>query len=370
MNAPAENVRQASNLSDIARRDFHYLLVLHFSCLKDWTEKYGRKIWSSILYRHLLCFSRQRRHYLEQVADDAVIGDLEDRRFGVFVDGHDGARAFHADDVLDRAGDADRQVELRRDGLSRRPDLAVHRQPFVVADRARGGQFGAERRGELLDDLGVLLFLDPAPHGDDQRRLRQVDGGLGLFEPLFGLLADEVGVEIGRQGLDRGLTGFAFITPERPDLEAGEMRRVAHWHDVGGEFALEDLAREYDPPALDLVADVIAEQHPLHRSRQLRREIARLISVRHQRQRGPRLLDHLPERARVAVGGVMFQPFALDGVDGLDLLRRDLGGDLADALPEDRRRSLLPGLRADQLRRPHGLVRRAIDTAVNVFDKN
>jgi hypothetical protein len=39
MKAPAENVRQASSLSDIARRDFHYLLVLHFSCLKNWTEK-------------------------------------------------------------------------------------------------------------------------------------------------------------------------------------------------------------------------------------------------------------------------------------------------------------------------------------------
>src|SRR5215831_3633201 len=91
------------------------------------------------LMSHFFGFGGQRRHDLEQIADDAVIGDLEDRSLGVFVDLHDGARAFHSDDVLDCAGDADGQVKLRRDGLSRRPDLAVHRQPFVVADRARGG---------------------------------------------------------------------------------------------------------------------------------------------------------------------------------------------------------------------------------------
>src|SRR5262245_7414741 len=62
------------------------------------------------LPRNLLGFSRQRRHDLKQVADDAVIGDLEDRSFCVLIDGHDGARAFHPDDVLDRAGDADSQI--------------------------------------------------------------------------------------------------------------------------------------------------------------------------------------------------------------------------------------------------------------------
>ena len=129
--------------------------------------------------------------------------------------------------------------------------------------------------------------------------MRQIDGRLGFFESFFGLLADEVGVEIDRQRLDRGLTRLAFVAPERSDLETGEMRRVAHGHDVGCELALEDLAGEDDLPALDLVADVVAEQHPLHRGRQLGREITRLVRVCHQRQRGLRLLYHLPERTRV-----------------------------------------------------------------------
>jgi len=43
---------------------------------------------------------------VEQVADYGVVGDLEDWGFGIFVDGYDAAGAFHADDVLDRSGDA------------------------------------------------------------------------------------------------------------------------------------------------------------------------------------------------------------------------------------------------------------------------
>ena len=37
-------------------------------------------------------------------------GDFEDGRVLVLVDGDDGARAFHADDVLDGSADAERQV--------------------------------------------------------------------------------------------------------------------------------------------------------------------------------------------------------------------------------------------------------------------
>ena len=87
----------------------------------------------------------QRRRDLEDVALNAVVGDLEDRRFGVLVDGDDRPRALHADEVLNRAGDAERDVELRRHRLTRAADLPLHRQPAVVADRPRRGQLGAER---------------------------------------------------------------------------------------------------------------------------------------------------------------------------------------------------------------------------------
>src|SRR6266568_135492 len=45
---------------------------------------------------------RQGRDDLEQVADDAVGGHLEDRRFLVPVDGDDHVRVLHPDQVLDR----------------------------------------------------------------------------------------------------------------------------------------------------------------------------------------------------------------------------------------------------------------------------
>src|SRR5687768_16737985 len=52
------------------------------------------------------------RHDLEEVADEAVVGDLEDRRLLVLVDGDVDLRVLHAGEVLDRPRDADGDVEL------------------------------------------------------------------------------------------------------------------------------------------------------------------------------------------------------------------------------------------------------------------
>jgi hypothetical protein len=48
-----------------------------------------------------------------QVAHYTEVGELEDRRLGVLVDGHDGLGGLHAGTMLDRTGDAERDVELR-----------------------------------------------------------------------------------------------------------------------------------------------------------------------------------------------------------------------------------------------------------------
>jgi hypothetical protein len=53
---------------------------------------------------------RQRRHNLKQVAHHADIRDLEDRRIRVFVDRNHRLCALHAHQMLDRAGDANREV--------------------------------------------------------------------------------------------------------------------------------------------------------------------------------------------------------------------------------------------------------------------
>src|SRR3954471_16930069 len=113
----------------------------------------------------------ERRNNFKQVARDTIVGDLEDRCFGILVDSDNRARAFHADEMLNGAGDAKRDVQLRRDGLARAADLPIHRQPAGITDRTRGGNLGAERLGKVLGNLEMFLPLDASTDGNDTFRL-------------------------------------------------------------------------------------------------------------------------------------------------------------------------------------------------------
>ena len=85
---------------------------------------------------------------LEQVADQAVIGDLEDRRFFVLVDGDDHLAVLHAGEMLDGAGDADGDIEFGRDDLAGLADLVVVGHEAGVDRGARGADRGAELVGD------------------------------------------------------------------------------------------------------------------------------------------------------------------------------------------------------------------------------
>jgi DNA-binding CsgD family transcriptional regulator len=74
---------------------------------------------------------RQFRQYLEQIPDEAIVGDLEDRRLLVLVDRYDHLGLLHARQMLNGARDPDGDVQLRRDHLARLADL------IVVWDEAR-----------------------------------------------------------------------------------------------------------------------------------------------------------------------------------------------------------------------------------------
>ena len=58
------------------------------------------------------------RQNLEEVRHEAEVGDLEDRRLLVLVDGADHAAVLHPGEVLDRAGNADRDIEVGRHNLA------------------------------------------------------------------------------------------------------------------------------------------------------------------------------------------------------------------------------------------------------------
>src|SRR5262245_741586 len=113
-------------------------------------------------------------HHLEQISDDAEVGEVEDGRLGVLVDRHDRLGRLHAGPVLDRAGDAQGDVELRVHRLACLPDLELVRVEAGVAGRARRADRGTEQVGELLDQLEVLRAAEAPTAGDHDGRLGQL----------------------------------------------------------------------------------------------------------------------------------------------------------------------------------------------------
>src|SRR5947208_1093074 len=55
---------------------------------------------------------------LIEVGDQAIVGDLEDRRLLILVDRHNHLGILHAGEMLDRARNADRNVQFRRHHLA------------------------------------------------------------------------------------------------------------------------------------------------------------------------------------------------------------------------------------------------------------
>src|SRR6056297_3620586 len=114
------------------------------------------------------------RDDLVQVTDDAEVRDLEDRRFGVLVDGDDRLRGLHPGPVLDRTRDPRPQVQRRRDGPARLTDLVAARVPPRIRGGARRADTGPQDIGELLHELEAVLVAEPPTTGDDQRCLADV----------------------------------------------------------------------------------------------------------------------------------------------------------------------------------------------------
>src|SRR5262249_12879636 len=108
---------------------------------------------------------------VEQVADHTEVRDLEDRRLRVLVDRDDRLRGLHTGPVLDRAGDAQRDVQLRRHRLTGLADLVLRRVVTRVDRGPRGAHGRAERVGQLFDDLELLRRAHAAATGDHHRSL-------------------------------------------------------------------------------------------------------------------------------------------------------------------------------------------------------
>src|SRR5438093_5075768 len=175
-----------------------------------------------LLVQELLELFRELRHDLEEIGDDSEVGDLEDRRLRVLVHGDDDFRGPHPCQVLDRARDAEAEIELRRDGPAGLADLESVRPPAGVDGGARGTHRRADHAAQLFEDHVVLRSLHSAPARDDGLCLRQ------LGEPGGDLLAalDELHLGTGRRhgrSFDRrrlaglGVRGAEYVGPQRRD---------------------------------------------------------------------------------------------------------------------------------------------------------
>src|SRR3954464_2209681 len=119
----------------------------------------------------------QLRSDLEQVTDDAEIGDLEDRRLFVLVHRDDRLRRLHTGAVLDRSGDAQCDIQLRRHGLTGLAHLELARVVAGIDRGTRRADGGTERIGQFLDHAEVLSAADSAAARHDH-------GGLGELRTI------------------------------------------------------------------------------------------------------------------------------------------------------------------------------------------
>src|SRR3954452_4950111 len=273
---------------------------------------------------------------LVEVADDAEVGELEDRRVGVLVDGHDVLRGLHADLVLDRAGDARGEVQLRRDGLARLADLRRVRVPAGVDHRTGGrdGGVAAERLGQVLGELEALGLAQAAAAGHQDVGALDVDVGAALLAARDhrGLLRVRAELDVDR--LDGGRAAARLLDLERveaPDddpavlVARGRDARVAQDRALGGQLAVDhvdrrDLHRHAGVEAGgEARADLEAEQAAAEQ-----RVLVVGVAVE-------QLAHDVDDRLREALGG-------LGDVDLGGAVLAELAGEvLADALTDDDR---------------------------------
>ena len=187
-----------------------------------------------------------RRHDLEQIADDAVVGDLEDRRVGILVDRDDRAArpSCRPGAGWRRRCRARGRASARRSGPSCRPgapSAASRRRRSAATRRAR-------RRARRRASAPAAMFscsLMPRPTDDDALGLRQIDRLLRFLKRRLRLLADRrrVDVDVERAHRRRRRALRRLVGAKRADLERDEVRRRPLRHDVGGQLALEHRPR-------------------------------------------------------------------------------------------------------------------------------
>src|SRR3984885_6353078 len=260
---------------------------------------------------------------LVEVCHQPIIGDLKDGRFLILVDSDNNFRILHTGQMLDSAGNADGNIEVRRHDLSGLADLPIVRRIPGVDRRARRANRGTEFVGHRLYIFGEILAAlhRPAAGNDDlgRRQLRAL--GLGQF------LADKTGhagIGGGCCRLDRSGPTFAGRL-EGGGAHGDDLLGVERAHGLNGiagiDRTLEGIGR-HDLADLGNLHDVEQRRDPRHDvlSVRGRRREDRLVGLGERHDEGRRRLGK-----HVLVGGRVSEQYFLDTVE----LGCGIGGRLA-----------------------------------------
>src|ERR1700729_2919240 len=111
--------------------------------MEEWPSPLAFDLTPCVFLRLFFEFGEDGGNELRDVADDTVVGDLEDGGLGVAVNGNDDLAFVHAGEMLDCAGDTDGDVELGLDGFSGLADLLGVGTPAGVDDGPGGADCGS-----------------------------------------------------------------------------------------------------------------------------------------------------------------------------------------------------------------------------------
>ncbi len=170
----------------------------------------------------------QLRDCFEQIRYQTVIGHLEDRRFFVLVDRNDHLGVLHARQMLDRAGDTDRDVQLWRNDLAGLTDLHVVGHETGIDGSARSTNRSAQLVRQRVEVLEVVTVLHAATAGNDDFGSRQLwTVGLGQLFADEARLADVVS---SRNRFDRRRTAFCSNRIEAGGTHGDDLDRSSGLH--------------------------------------------------------------------------------------------------------------------------------------------
>src|ERR1700741_1379842 len=124
---------------------------------------------------HFADFVRHLGQELQDVVDDANIGNLKNRSLRILVDSNNEWISLDTRQMLECPADAASQIDLRLDGLSRRAHPARFLQPLGIDNRTGATHGSAEYIGQFLRDANVVFLLNPAADGDQHVVLGDVD---------------------------------------------------------------------------------------------------------------------------------------------------------------------------------------------------